>query len=587
MNIKHLLIALIAVGLTTPLGAVATRAPQPEDLPAGSKAILARDSATAQLLYRYFFIEGVRQQNLGHYAAAFDLMTHAQRICPKAAEVYYNLSRLYYLMDKPDTARALVARAVELAPDNYTYRTQQARSLIAAKEVDLAVDDYEKLYSQFHRRDDLNILLQLYSYKNDYPNIIRTLDRIETKDGDSEQLSLSKMHVYEQLGEKKKEEQVLTQLVDKHPNDLGYQVMMGNWMLQNGKKKQALRVYQKVLAQEPTNTAAQLSMLDYYRADGDTARADRQAMSLLENPKVDDDTKLALMRQAIQKKGVSGDSTEMMLMFGHVLESNPKSSKLLMLYASYMSLRKLPTDSIDRVLERVLAIDPDNSSARIQLIQDIWPSEQYDRAIRLSQEGQQYNPDDMAFYYFEGIAAYQKGDKDMALGSLRRGVSQIKSDSNPDLVSDFYAIMGDILSSKDRISEAYAAYDSCLQWKADNIGCLNNYAYYLSINNGDLQKAEQMSRKTIEAEPTNGTYLDTYAWILFLEKRYDEALTFIDRAIADTSATGVVYDHAGDIHAVSGDIDGAVKLWQKAIDTGENTPLIEEKIRKRKYLKEE
>lgn len=193
----------------------------------------------------------------------------------------------------------------------------------------------------------------------------------------------------------------------------------------------------------------------------------------------------------------------------------------------------------------------------------------------------------MAFYYFEGIAAYQKGDKDMALGSLRRGVSQIKSDSNPDLVSDFYAIMGDILSSKDRISEAYAAYDSCLQWKADNIGCLNNYAYYLSINNGDLQKAEQMSRKTIEAEPTNGTYLDTYAWILFLEKRYDEALTFIDRAIADTSATGVVYDHAGDIHAVSGDIDGAVKLWQKAIDTGENTPLIEEKIRKRKYLKEE
>lgn len=578
MNIRRLLLITIVAALTAPLKCFGA--------PEGTEGALARDSATNQLLYRYFFIEGVRQQNSGNYAAAFDLMTHAQRICPNAAEVYYSLSRLYYLMNMPDTARSLVARAVELAPDNYTYRTQQARSFIAAKEVDQAISEYEQMYDQWHRRDDLSILLQLYNYKNDYPNIIRTLDRIETKDGDSEQLSLSKMHVYEQLGEKKKEEQVLARLVEKHPNDLGYQVMMGNWMLQNGKKREALRAYQKVLAQEPTNMAAQLSMLDYYRAEGDTAMAESLSLSLLENQKVDDDTKLALLRQDIQERGVNGDSTHTMQLFDHVLQANPKSSKLLMLYASYMSLRKLPTDSIDRVFERVLAIEPDNSSARIQLIQDIWPSEQYDRAIQLSQEGQQYNPDEMAFYYFEGIAAYQKGDKDMALSSLRRGVSQIKSDSNPDLVSNFYAIMGDILSSKNQMQEAYAAYDSCLQWKADNIGTLNNYAYFLSINNGDLQKAERMSRKTIEAEPNNGTYLDTYAWILFLQKRYDEAETYIDRAVADTAATGVVFDHAGDIHAVCGDIDGAVKFWQKAVDSGEKTPLIEEKIRKRKYLKE-
>ena len=82
------------------------------------------------------------------------------------------------------------------------------------------------------------------------------------------------------------------------------------------------------------------------------------------------------------------------------------------------------------------------------------------------------------------------------------------------MVSDFYALMGDILQQKGNTNEAYAAYDSCLQWKDDNIGCLNNYAYYLSLENKNLSKAEQMSYKTVKAEPKNSTYLDTYAWIL-------------------------------------------------------------------------
>ncbi len=50
----------------------------------------------------------------------------------------------------------------------------------------------------------------------------------------------------------------------------------------------------------------------------------------------------------------------------------------------------------------------------------------------------------------------------------------------PDLVSDLYAVMGDILHKKSEEQEAFAAYDSCLQWKDDNVMALNNYAYYLS-----------------------------------------------------------------------------------------------------------
>ena len=115
----------------------------------------------------------------------------------------------------------------------------------------------------------------------------------------------------------------------------------------------------------------------------------------------------------------------------------------------------------------------------------------------------------MVFYYFGGMAHYQKNDEDAALHEFRQGVAQVRADASPDLVSDLYAVMGDILYKKKDKQAAYAAYDSCLQWKDDNIMALNNYAYYMSEEGVDLHKAESMSYKTVKAEPNNGTYLDT------------------------------------------------------------------------------
>ena len=107
--------------------------------------------------------------------------------------------------------------------------------------------------------------------------------------------------------------------------------------------------------------------------------------------------------------------------------------------------------------------------------------------------------------------------------------------------------MGDILHQKGLAEAAFAAYDSCLVWKGDNISCLNNYAYYLSERGERLTQAEEMSYKTIKAEPKNATYLDTYAWILFMEGRYSEAKIYIDQALQnleESENNDVIKEHA-------------------------------------------
>ena len=208
----------------------------------------------------------------------------------------------------------------------------------------------------------------------------------------------------------------------------------------------------------------------------------------------------------------------------------------------------------------------------------------------MTDQAQAYNPDEMVFYYFGGMAHYLKGDDDKTLDTFRKGVAQVNEKSSPELVSDLYMIMGDILNKKGLEKESYAAYDSCLQWKDDNIPALNNYAYYISLKGENLHKAEQMSYKTIKAEPKNGTYLDTYAWILFMEERYHEAKIYMDQAIANmdsTETSNVVLEHAGDIYAMNGLTDEAMKYWKKSYDGGNKTDAMELKLKYKKYIPEE
>ena len=147
--------------------------------------------------------------------------------------------------------------------------------------------------------------------------------------------------------------------------------------------------------------------------------------------------------------------------------------------------------------------------------------------------------------------------------------------------------IGDLLFEKGRKAEAFAAYDSCLQWKDDNLGCLNNYAYYLCLSGDNLDKAAVMSLKTVVAEPKNSTYLDTYAWILFMQERYAEAKIYIDQAVMnDTDSSAVIIEHAGDIYFKAGDTDGALRLWRRAAAKDPDNALLKRKIRLKKYVEE-
>lgn len=563
-------------------------------------ATLVVSSAAAQdtaRRYDAFFLEAICQQEKGNHDAAFDLLTHCVEIDSTRSEAFFYLARYYDYLKNKEKALAYSEKAAQLEPDNETYLETLANTYISRRQYDKAIDAMERLYGMNSEREDvLSLLVQLYEQQQNYEGAIQTLTRLETKEGKSERLSMAKSELYTRKGDKKAAINEMKHLADQYPNDQNYRCLYGTTLYMNGQQKKALAIYADVLKKEPDNRGAQMAMLSHYNETNDSVQAHIWLERMLMNKNSTTQDRVMLLRQVIgESEQNGGDSTQVLHLFRRVLNTPLADADLALFCATYMNLKKMPSDSISPVLEQALTLEPTNAAARLQLVSYAWAAEDRDRVIALCQDARQYNPDEMAFYYYQGIAYYQKDQLDQALNAFQNGIGVITAQSDPAIVSDFYAVMGDILHQKGQSREAFIAYDSCLVWKEDNIGCLNNYAYYLSELGEQLDKAEQMSYRTIKAEPKNATYLDTYAWILFMQKRYSEAKIYIDQTLQyDNDSSSVLLEHAGDIYYQAGDTVQALSYWQQALNRVDNEkdnkndrrPILSRKIKLKKYLKE-
>ena len=548
--------------------------------------------------YDAFFLEAICERAKGNNDAAFDLLRHCVEIDSTKSEAYFYLAQYYGALKQKEQAIVYIEKAANLEPTNSTYQETLANTYINLRQYDKAAAVLETLYDKHRDRDDvLGVLVQLYEEQQEYEAAIETLAKLETVEGKSERLSYAKSNFYTQLGDKKAAINEMKRLADQYPNDQYYRGLYANTLFVNGQKKKALELYNDILRIEPENRNALLALLAYEKDEGDPDKAAALTEQVLLSKNLTSQDRILLMRQEIgQSEQEGGDSTRVLYLFHKMLEQPQMDADIAILCATYMHLKQMPNDTISAVLEQVLQVAPDDAPARLQLVNYAWQADDMARVITLCQDARQYNPDEMAFYYYQGMAYYRQDQLDQALNAFQNGISVINEESDTDIVSDFYAVMGDILHQKGLDEEAFAAYDSCLVWKDDNIGCLNNYAYYLSEKDMQLDKAEHMSYRAIKAEPKNATYLDTYAWILFKQQRYAEAKIYIDQTLqCDADSSAVLLEHAGDIYFHVGDKERALLLWQQALDRIEADPkgkaddrrqILTRKIKLKKYLKE-
>ncbi len=542
-----------------------------------------------QRRYDYYFLEAARLKVNKEYTAAFGLLQHCLAINPNASSALYEMAQYYLYLKQVPQGQAALEKAVENAPDNYWYAQGLANLYMQQNEMAKAAALWEEMAGRFSDKlDPLYNLLEIYNRQEAYDQVIGILNKLEERMGKNEQLSMEKFRIYLQKKDDKSAFREIESLVEEYPNDQRYRVVLGDVYMQNGKKQEAYDIYRQVLAEEPDNAMAMYSLASYYEETGQKELYEQQLDTLLLNRKVPSATKLNVMRQFIVQNEQAGkDSTRVVTLFSRILEQDPDDAQLPMLYAQYLISKRMDSQAWP-VLRQVLSIDPTNTAARMTLLGEAIRQEDYQGVITLCEAGIESNPDMLEFYYYLAIGYLQAERSEDALATCLKALPHVKDDSKKEVVSDFYAIIGDAYHSQQRRSESYAAYEAALKYNPSNISALNNYAYYLSVERRDLDKAEEMSYKTVKAEPANATYLDTYAWILFVKGNYAEARLYIDEAIKnDQESSNVVLEHCGDIYYMTGDAEGALKYWQQAWDKGNRSDTLKQKIQKKKYISDE
>lgn len=541
-----------------------------------------------QRRYDYFFLEAARLKIQKDYASAFDLLQHCLTINPNASSALYELAQYYMYLKQVPQGQAALEKAVENDPDNYWYSQGLANLYQQQNDTEKSTRLWESMSVRFtDKLDPLYALLDIYNRQEEYDKVIATLNRIEDKMGKSEQLSMEKFRIYLQMKDNKNAFREIESLVAEYPMDTRYQVVLGDVYLQNGKKEDAYNIYRKVLDAEPDNAQAMYSLASYYEETGQKELYQQQLDTLLLNKKVPSDTKLNVMRQFIVQNEQDGkDSTRVINLFNRILEQEQDDAQIPMLYSQYLISKGMNKESLP-VLRQILEIDPTNTAARMMLLGEAIRKEDYADVIKLCEAGVETNPEMLEFYFYLAIAYNQAERTDDVIAICQKALEQVTTESKKEVVSDFYSILGDAYHTKDSNAEAYAAYDSALVYNPSNIGALNNYAYYLSVERRNLDKAEEMSYKTVKAEPNNSTYLDTYAWILFEKGNYAEARLYIDDAMkSDGSKSDVIVEHCGDIYYMTGDVDGALKYWNQALEMGSKSKTLKQKIQKKKYIED-
>lgn len=537
--------------------------------------------------FDYFFLEAIKLKQSGRHSDAFQLLKHCLEIDSASSAAHYEISNYFLFLKRADLVVNHLEQAVKYSPENFDYKIALAN---VSRELGLneeAVKAYEELASKHPDKPELQYYLSdIYAKQGNTEEAIKALDILEENIGMNEALSIRKYRLYIEIEQREAANKEIIKLTEKFPADAKYPIMMGDLFLEQNEPEKAYQYYQKAYLIDPGNPYYTVSMANYYEYIQDQEAARKQIDMALRNTQLDIETKLGILVRYIaslqkEKKDMQGVDS----LFHTLMEIHPQETELNMLYANYlMSLGKVKEAKFQYQI--ITEASPEEEMAWKQLLGINLKENQMEEVVRICRMAQVHFPDEADYYFYEGVAFYQLKEYEKALSVFQEGEKKVPS-KNTQLLSDFHGQIGDLYYHLNNKEKAYKHYDTALKFNDKNISVMNNYAYFLSLDKKDLRKAERMSAQCVQAQPENSTFIDTYAWIFFVQENYSLAKFYIESAISkggDKSAE--IIDHYGDILYKSDKKEKAVEQWKKALEMGKDTEIIRKKIKEEAYYED-
>jgi len=599
-------ITVITIAAACPMAAVAVLGLFP-----GYVAALAAQPSPERQKARYYYLEGLRRQMEEDPASAYEYYKRAYSIDPTYTEAAsaYGTQRLAAETDTLQT-RTELARSLSLMrpfvdqyPDEYNEALYYAYVAARIDSVNEAIRIFERTAGL---RPDLTSTLvhlsETYMADGNIDKALETLSRYETIEGHNPQITIKKISYHLARRDTVSALAETTALVDYNPAEPAYRILKGNMFEMVNNPDSTLYYYQEAERLNPEYGAAKLALANYYRQQGDSTLYDSKTYEALLSGDFDLEQKVMMLEEYLQKLlNDRQDTARGDHLFSVLRDQYPHEPQVLDLAARYSAAKG----------------DFKEACEEIGYAIDLAPSEEKYRGQLMTYQMADDRPGDAADTYREtakhitptrnlmvlyASAAQMADDFRTAIDAYRDIIRDISpaipldtafstrdipaSVNYDDLIrlSQIFTSIGDCHYGEKNLTKAFEAYDNALTLQPDNTLALNNYAYFLSENNGDLDRAAEMSLKSLDGEnASNPTYLDTYAWILHKKGEDAEARKYqasaIEQAAKENNEHAELYDHYGDILAASGDTAEALKAYEKALSLEPDNNDIQLKIK--------
>ncbi|MGM0443260.1 MAG: tetratricopeptide repeat protein [Fibrobacterota bacterium] len=109
----------------------------------------------------------------------------------------------------------------------------------------------------------------------------------------------------------------------------------------------------------------------------------------------------------------------------------------------------------------------------------------------------------------------------------------------------------------------------------------NYLGYSWAEDSTNLDEAQVLIARALQEHPNSGAYLDSYAWVLYRQGRYDSALVYIDKALARMKDDYIVYEHRGDILRALGHGEKARSAYGRALEFENLSPVDKKRLEKK------
>lgn len=542
----------------------------------------------------YIYMEALRQNALGNEDAYFELLNRAYELDTTNTDVGF-LSGFYKLAVAGQDS-ILFSRGYEMTKRHFdaqpgdlysSYFYGNLNNRMGRRDEALRV--WHALDSIYPTKSEMALkYAEALSATTDTADLLKSIDiinRIERAEGKMIELSTHKIRNYYAMKDTANILGEIDELLASSPTSSPYHIFAADLYSLLGKNDDALNYYNKACELDSTNGAAFYARANYYHEVGDSTGYDREVFHALKLESLELDAKLQLLTGYIRELYTDSTQHERIEgLFSVLLEQHPHEADIHDLYCSYL----IAIEDYPRAAEQagiVLDMNPSSEDRWRALMGLYMQSDDYQRAIETGERALRYFPEHPTIYLIEGSCYMAIEDYPKALEKLNKSLEYADS-TDYESVSSILGTIGDAYSQMEQKDSAYTYYEKALRVNPDNLLILNNYAYYLSVEGRDLDKAEAMSAITIEKEPENANSLDTYAWIMFKKKDYARAKEYIDRAMQseEDSNSAELWEHAGDIYFMNGEPEQALEYWERAIEINPDSELLQRKVKHKTYF---